>query len=102
MDAILTNEQRKTLDLFATTDLAKHFYFSDGTALAHFYLQHRKSEDLDFFNENEFDPSAIIVTLKSLQSKLGFTSFDYQSSFNRNLYFLKFKNKNILKFEFTY
>ena len=28
MDAILTNEQRKTLNLFATTDLAKHFYFS--------------------------------------------------------------------------
>lgn len=44
------------LKLIADTDLASHFYFSGGTALSHYYLQHRFSEDLDFFNHGAFNP----------------------------------------------
>lgn len=102
MASILTPQQELALKLIATTDLTKNFYFSGGTALAHYYLQHRKSEDLDFFNELEFDPQSITVVLKSLQSKLGFESYDYQNSFNRNLYFLRFKEGYLLKLEFTF
>jgi len=102
MAVILTRQQKKTLALIATSNLTSNFYFSGGTALAHYYLQHRKSEDLDFFNFQEFDPQVVTVTLKSLQKKLAFKSFDYQNSFNRNLYFLKFPDHYILKLEFTY
>ncbi len=102
MASILTPQQEQALKLIATTELAKKFYFSGGTALANFYLQHRKSEDLDFFNEEEFDPQAIVVSLKSLQPKFNFQSFDYQNSFNRNLYFLRFDDNYVLKLEFTY
>ncbi len=102
MGPILTKQQKKALSLIATTDLAKEFYFSGGTALSHYYLQHRYSEDLDFFNQKEFDPQSILVLLKKLQKKLDFESFDYQTSFNRNLYFLRFENNYILKLEFTY
>lgn len=102
MASILTAQQDQALKLIAATPVAQQFYFSGGTALAHYYLQHRKSEDLDFFNFEEFDPQEITISLKSLQDKLDFQSFDYQSSFNRNLYFLKFKNGYTLKLEFTY
>ncbi|MDA1317233.1 MAG: nucleotidyl transferase AbiEii/AbiGii toxin family protein [bacterium] len=102
MASILTPQQKHALELISQTKIAKQFYFSGGTALSHYYLSHRLSEDLDFFNEDEFDPQAITVILKSLQPKLGFSSFDFQDSFNRNLFFLQYKNDYVLKLEFTY
>ncbi len=102
MDSILTPQQQLALELISKTDLTQHFYFGGGTALSYYYLQHRYSEDLDFFSQEEFDPQSVTVILKDLQKKLNFTSFDYQNSFNRNLYFLRFDNDYILKLEFTY
>jgi len=102
MANLLTKQQLLALKLISETELAKQFYFSEGTVLTYFYLQHRKSEDLDFFSLQEFDPQSIAVILKSLQQKLGFQTFDYQSSFNRNLFFLKFADGYVLKLEFTY
>jgi len=102
MAPILTKQQQLALRLIAKSNLNKHFYFSGGTALTHYYLQHRYSEDLDFFSQEEFDPQDITISIKNLQSDLAFESFDYQSSFNRNLYFLKYKNGYVLKLEFTY
>jgi len=102
MGVILTAKQQQALKLIADTPLAKQFYFSGGTALAHYYLGHRKSEDLDFFKTSEFNPQDITVVIKSLQSKLNYQSFDFQNSFNRNLYFLSFKDNYVLKLEFTY
>lgn len=48
---ILTPLQRRFLEAFSKTALTKDFFLTGGTALAHFYLQHRLSEDLDFFTE---------------------------------------------------
>jgi predicted nucleotidyltransferase component of viral defense system len=102
MAEILTKQQRTVLQLLASTPLAQQFYFSGGTALSHYYLQHRLSEDLDFFAEQEFEPSGVTAILKSLQSQLGYSTLDYQSKLNRNLYFLHFPDNTILKLEFTY
>ncbi|HAV15338.1 MAG TPA: hypothetical protein DCX25_03335 [Candidatus Pacebacteria bacterium] len=102
MDTTLTLRQRKALKCIARTNLAKQFYFTGGTALAHVYLHHRKSEDLDFFNEQEFDPQQVTSTLKTFQRALGFISFDYQQSFNRNIYMLRFDQSKFLKLEFTF
>lgn len=102
MVKILTPRQELALSLISKTNLAKNFYFSGGTALSHYYLQHRFSEDLDFFSEQEFDPISVTTIIKSLKEKLGFIEFDYQNSFNRNLYFLHFDDGYILKVEFTY
>ncbi|MDP3014881.1 MAG: nucleotidyl transferase AbiEii/AbiGii toxin family protein [bacterium] len=99
---ILNKNQIKFLEVFAKEkELAQKFYLSGGTALAAFYISYRLSEDLDFFCEEEFDPQAIIVFFKKYKKELEFKEFDYQKSFNRNLYFLKF-NSHILKTEFTY
>jgi predicted nucleotidyltransferase component of viral defense system len=48
---ILTPLQRRFLEVFSQTELKKDFFLTGGTALAHFYLQHRLSDDLDFFTE---------------------------------------------------
>ena len=102
MATILTSQQQLALQLIANSKLAKHFYFSGGTALSHYYLQHRYSEDLDFFSQDEFDPQSITISLKAIKTKLNYLTFDYQNSFNRNLYFLKFSTDYVLKLEFTY
>ena len=102
MATILTPKQVKTLKAIASSDLAKEFYFSGGTALSHYYLQHRLSEDLDFFREIEFDVQATYVALKTLKSAIGYDTIDFQSSMNRNLFFLHFPDKSVLKLEFSY
>lgn len=99
---ILTkNQQRLLNEISANKAIAEAFYLGGGTALAEFYLQHRLSEDLDFFTENEFDPLSISAFLKSIQRKMKITKIDYQQSFNRNLFFITI-GKDIIKTEFTY
>ena len=98
---ILTDTQKLFLKLLGRKSFSHKFYLSGGTALAEFYIPYRFSEDLDFFSENEIQTDEIIAFLKSVKSKLGFESFDFNTSFNRNLFFLNFK-KDTLKIEFTY
>lgn len=101
--SILSARQKRILDLLAENDfIVQHFYLGGGTALAEFYLHHRYSEDLDFFNEDEFEIQEMIVFLKKMKGKIGYDSMDIQQSFNRNLIFLSFPDKEIVKLEFTY
>ena len=46
---IISAVQEKILQNFGTIKDSDQFYLTGGTALAHFYLQHRQSNDLDFF-----------------------------------------------------
>lgn len=50
---ILTELQKKILVLFSGLPDKEAFYLSGGTALSAFFLQHRKSHDLDFFTSVE-------------------------------------------------
>lgn len=60
---ILTPFQKQLLSAIGQTKLAENFYLTGGTALAAFYLQHRFSEDLDFFTA---DPNALRLVQPSL------------------------------------
>lgn len=101
--SILTAQQSKFLSFVNTTpSLAKSFYLTGGTCLSEYYLQHRFSEDLDFFSEQEFDPTSITILLKQNIKKLGYATMEFQQSFNRNLYFFTFSDAYILKVEFTF
>jgi predicted nucleotidyltransferase component of viral defense system len=102
MASILTPIQEISLRAIATTPLAHHFYFTGGTALSHYYLQHRYSEDLDFFTESEFNSQDITPYLKQLKPTIGYKEIGYQQSFNRNMYQLRFQSDPPLKVEFTY
>ena len=100
--SILTKRQIKFLKLLGEDKkLSKIFYLTGGTALAGFYLQHRFSEDLDFFSSEEFDINTILIFLKKNKDRLGYKQIDHKNSFNRNIIFLHFDNE-ILKTEFTY
>ncbi|MEK7128584.1 MAG: nucleotidyl transferase AbiEii/AbiGii toxin family protein [Patescibacteria group bacterium] len=102
MPSILSKNQINLLTLLSNEkSISDSFYLSGGTALAEFYLQHRLSEDLDFFSEKEFDPISISSVLKKIQNKAGIIKVNYEQSFNRNLFFLQLKEDNI-KTEFTY
>ncbi len=102
MASILSENQVRILDLICKENsISRLFYLSGGTALAEYYLQHRLSEDLDFFSEEEFDPLTISIFLKKIQSEAGIKKIRYEQSFNRNLYFLTLDNDEI-KMEFTY
>ena len=50
---IINNVQREILSIFSKVSDSEHFYLTGGTALACFYLKHRKSNDLDFFTNNQ-------------------------------------------------
>ncbi len=102
MASILSKNQINILSLLSNEKLiVESFYLSGGTALAEFYLQHRLSEDLDFFSEKEFDPLFVSSTFKKIQENAGIRKVNYEQSFNRNLFFLELKDDNI-KTEFTY
>lgn len=99
---IISPNQAKVLDAITRdADICHSFYLTGGTALAEFYLQHRLSEDLDFFSEEEFDVEAIDVFFKKNKKVLGIKKIDFQKSFNRNLFFLDLGG-DIIKTEFTY
>lgn len=99
---IITNTQKNILDIFSQNKyLTENFVLSGGTALAGFYLPYRFSEDLDFFSLDEINVSDVTTFLKSLKSKINYSKFDINTSFNRNLVYLHFSSE-IVKLEFTY
>ena len=99
---ILTKKQTLFLELFSKDlKLIDRFYLTGGTALAEYYIPYRCSEDLDFLSQDEVDTESITVFFKSIQPKLGYKSINFNTSYNRNLFFLDFADA-VLKVEFTY
>lgn len=50
---VISQIQKAILDSFGQIPDSEYFYLTGGTALAYFYLKHRKSNDLDFFTAEE-------------------------------------------------
>lgn len=67
---ILTDSQKKVLDLFRKSDLVDKFYWTGGTLLAYYYLQHRLSLDLDLFSEIPFSFEELAPFLTVLKKEL--------------------------------
>jgi len=100
---ILSKNQKEILGIISKDKLiCRNFYLTGGTALAEFYLQHRLSEDLDFFSENEFEPQDISVFWARIKKIAKIKKVEYQQSFNRNLFFLDLIDGDNIKTEFTY
>lgn len=99
---IFTKKQTTILDKISQSDFLKeNFYFTGGTALSSFYLNHRYSDDLDFFSEKKFD-NQLILGLMDRWSKEAF--FTFQSEFIEVTYifYLSFKDGNKLKVDFAH
>lgn len=60
---VISEETNRTLQSLSQTSLLKAFYLAGGTGLA-LHLGHRRSKDLDFFTEAEFEPDQAIAALR--------------------------------------
>ena len=81
--------------------LRSHFYFTGGTALSYLYLEHRDSEDLDFFSPNQLDQDKILSLMTAWAKEYNFT---FQAEMKEVVYIfmLTFKNGEPLKVDFGY
>jgi len=103
-EKILTLNQERVLDLFAKEKyLLDNFYFTGGTPLSAFYLQHRLSEDLDFFSgKGEIHLPSIERFIGKLQIKLRLKKVDYIRYLGLHTFHLFFAEDNSLKVDFNY
>lgn len=93
--SILNDFQKKVLAIFCKTVLAKKYYLAGGTALSEFYLHHRKSEDLDFFTEEELDVTELERFVDLIRKKLSLEKVEFQHGFGLYTYFFYPKNKSV-------
>ena len=79
-------------------NLKDNFYFGGGTALSVFYLQHRYSEDLDFFSKKGFDQNLIMNFMNKFANKINLTL--KMTKKETILWFELEKDSQILKVDF--
>lgn len=96
---ILTPWQEAVLKLVNEKRELADFYLSGGTALAGFYLQHRFSDDLDFFSFEEVDPILVEQTANELGAALHART-RYEKLHDRRIFFFETDGKE-LKIEFS-
>ncbi len=96
---ILTPSQASFLREFKKSDLRDIFRLTGGTALIAFYLEHRLSEDLDFFSGEKFP---FYICKDFISSLPNLSDISYTKHFDRNIFTLSFTNAGILKVEFVY
>jgi len=99
---IITKNQKIILDEIKNNAWFKeNFYLSGGTVLSAFYLQHRYSDDLDFFLKEEFDNEIIFSLVEKWSKK---HKFSFRSRFVEVVYrfSLDFKDKQNILVDFAY
>ena len=99
--SILNNFQKEALAVFGKTILAKKFYLAGGTALSEFYLHHRKSEDLDFFTEDELDIKEIERFVNLIGKKIPLERVEFQHGFGLYAYFF-YPKKETVKYKIDF
>ncbi len=98
----LTPKQQIIFDEVGLSNFLKeNFYFTGGTALSGVYLQHRLSEDLDFFSQEKFDNLSILNLLTGWGKKHNF-SFLLKENEVVKIYLLEFSDGEKLKVDFGY
>lgn len=100
---ILNNEQKQIIQFFSIRKFIKeNFYWTGGTALAELYLNHRLSEDLDFFSNDLFSEEILLSEINQLKNKLPIKSIKYIENKNRQQFSIIFNTGKIIKLEFVY
>jgi predicted nucleotidyltransferase component of viral defense system len=97
---ILTVRQKAVIDLVAQEQNLTRFYLTGGTALTAYYLEHRISDDLDFFTLEKPDQLFLQTFTQKIKEGLGAEDVRYEKLYDRNQFFFYFPNGE-LKIEFT-
>ena len=99
---ILTANQCLVLEQAAKDKrITDWFYFTGGTALSEFYLQHRLSEDLDFFSVSPIHQQITDKFIEEAARKLS-ADFVKKSIMGHAVFTLNFKDTSTLKIDFVY
>lgn len=97
-----TPKQQLVFDEIKNSEFVRqNFYFTGGTALSSIYLNHRLSEDLDFFSEKEFDTLPILNLVTGWGKKHNFKITSQELEAVR-VFLLDFQDKERLKVDFGY
>lgn len=100
---IFTKEQQVILDVVRKSEFFRSsFYFTGGTALSAFYLEHRYSDDLDFFSQERFDQQVILTLVQEWSKKYKFSIKSSRFAEVVYIFMLKFNNNEALKVDFGY
>lgn len=100
---ILSKNQQKFLELFnKEQSLFRKFYLTGGTALAEFYLQHRYSEDLDFFSEEEFSLLPLQAFIKKAEKGINAKKIEYQNFLGLHTFIFYLSDIENLKVDFNF
>ncbi|PIR41909.1 MAG: hypothetical protein COV30_01150 [Candidatus Yanofskybacteria bacterium CG10_big_fil_rev_8_21_14_0_10_37_15] len=97
---ILKEWQKKSIDFVFANKQLNDFYLTGGTALSGYYLQHRISDDLDFFSFGDFDSMFLHSIAESLKKVIGAEDVRFSKSYDRNQFFY-IVNEEENKIEFT-
>ncbi len=97
---ILTKFQEEIIIQMSQTPLKENFFLTGGTALSHFYLEHRFSEDLDFFTEIPGAVPTVLPALESIQKKLSL-SMEVRRTFNTFVEIILKRGKEMLLLHFA-
>lgn len=97
---ILTAKQKLFIDHLPAIILAQ-FYLTGGTALSAFYLEHRLSQDLDFFTDSEKTMPPIEFLTGQIKKIPGIKDLRFERLFDRRIFAASFEDGNTLKVEFT-
>lgn len=99
--SILSEFQKQVLSFFQKSPLAKTYYLAGGTALAEFYLHHRKSEDLDFFTQQELSLPRLQKFIANIQSRIKLDKIEYQHGFGLYTFFL-YPQAEVVKYKIDF
>ena len=64
-EQVLAQPTQSLLERLGRTEAIRQFYLASGTGLA-LQLGHRISQDLDWFSEDEFDPTSLAAQLSAV------------------------------------
>lgn len=101
MPEILTNFQKELLKEIGKSKLSSFFIWFGGTALSYYYLQHRKSYDLDFLSKELLPDDYLLSQVNKIAENLKVKEIEEHKRFNRHEFWLK-RGKENLKIEFVF
>lgn len=94
----LTELQKIILSELAKSSLKKTFYWTGGTALAFFYLEHRQSYDIDLFSDKLIDYPSVKKLVDTISKRTKLDKIEEKKISDRWEFFLKNKTQTRLDF----
>jgi predicted nucleotidyltransferase component of viral defense system len=102
-NSIFTPIQKRFLEaVIKEPYIVKKYYFTGGTALSEFYLQHRLSKDIDLFSEKEVHLPSIAKFIKKTAPKLLATEIRQEQYLGLYTFFFAIPGQEDFKVDFNY